>query len=60
VQELGEVDVEGVPPTTHVEVDRIALRRDEPRESFSHELALREAPKSADGGFAVPTFVDEG
>ncbi len=60
VRQLGEVDVEGVPPTTHVEIARLALRPDEVRASLPHELALREAPRTADGGFAVPTFVDEG
>jgi aspartyl-tRNA(Asn)/glutamyl-tRNA(Gln) amidotransferase subunit C len=60
VRQLGEVDVEGVPPMTHVEVNRGALRSDEVRPCLPHELALREAPQTAEGGFAVPTFVDEG
>lgn len=36
------------------------LRADEPRPSLSTDLALREAPRPVDGGFAVPGFVDEG
>jgi aspartyl-tRNA(Asn)/glutamyl-tRNA(Gln) amidotransferase subunit C len=57
---LEEVDVEGVPPTAHVELDRLALRRDDPEPSLPRELALREAPRVAMEGFAVPAFVDEG
>jgi aspartyl-tRNA(Asn)/glutamyl-tRNA(Gln) amidotransferase subunit C len=60
VRQLGEVDVEGVPPTTHVELDHLSLRRDEVAPSLPHELALREAPRTSEGGFAVPSFVDEG
>jgi aspartyl-tRNA(Asn)/glutamyl-tRNA(Gln) amidotransferase subunit C len=37
-----------------------SLRADEPSPSLSNELALREAPRAVDGGFAVPGFVDEG
>jgi aspartyl/glutamyl-tRNA(Asn/Gln) amidotransferase C subunit len=36
------------------------LRADEPHPSLSTDLALREAPRPVDGGFAVPGFVDEG
>jgi len=40
--------------------ERLPLRPDEPRESLPRELALREAPRTAEDGFAVPAFVDEG
>jgi aspartyl-tRNA(Asn)/glutamyl-tRNA(Gln) amidotransferase subunit C len=60
VQELQEVDVTGVEPTAHVQLDRIALRDDEPGSSLTRDLALREAPRVAMDGFAVPAFVDEG
>jgi aspartyl-tRNA(Asn)/glutamyl-tRNA(Gln) amidotransferase subunit C len=60
VRELQEVDVEGVEPTAHVQLDRLALREDEPGSSLPRELALREAPRVAMDGFAVPAFVDEG
>jgi aspartyl-tRNA(Asn)/glutamyl-tRNA(Gln) amidotransferase subunit C len=36
------------------------LRADEPLPSLPTDLALREAPRAVDGGFAVPGFVDEG
>jgi len=60
VQELQDVDVTGVEPTAHVQLERLALRSDEPGSSLTRELALREAPRVALDGFAVPAFVDEG
>jgi aspartyl-tRNA(Asn)/glutamyl-tRNA(Gln) amidotransferase subunit C len=59
VQKLSEVDTSGVPPTSEVHVDRLALRSDEPRPSLAREEALGEAPRVAHDGFAVPGFVDD-
>ncbi|MBM4358804.1 MAG: Asp-tRNA(Asn)/Glu-tRNA(Gln) amidotransferase subunit GatC [Deltaproteobacteria bacterium] len=36
------------------------LRADEPAPSLGRDEALAAAPLAVDGGFAVPTFVDEG
>ena len=59
--ELGEVDVEGVPPMDRPFADLEAeLREDEPGEELDRERVLAEAPRSAEGGFDVPGFVDEG
>lgn len=60
VQQLGELDLEGVQPTQHVQIDALPLRRDEIIPSLPRELALLEAPEVHDEGFAVPAFVDEG
>jgi aspartyl-tRNA(Asn)/glutamyl-tRNA(Gln) amidotransferase subunit C len=60
VRTLEELDVDGVPPTEHVVVERRALRADAPRPSLGQALALREAPSVSEGGFAVPAFVEEG
>jgi aspartyl-tRNA(Asn)/glutamyl-tRNA(Gln) amidotransferase subunit C len=60
VKQLEEVDVSQVPPTAHVQIERLALRPDEPSPSLPRDLALREAPKVSQDGFAVPAFVDEG
>ncbi|HEX2015372.1 MAG TPA: Asp-tRNA(Asn)/Glu-tRNA(Gln) amidotransferase subunit GatC [Solirubrobacteraceae bacterium] len=55
VARIGELDLEGVPPTTHVtEVDS-PLRPDEPRPSLSSEAALASAPAVVAEGFAVPS-----
>jgi aspartyl-tRNA(Asn)/glutamyl-tRNA(Gln) amidotransferase subunit C len=60
VRQLEEVDVRDVEPTAHVELEQLPLRADETRESLPRDLALREAPKVSQDGFAVPAFVDEG
>ncbi len=60
VKALEEVDVTDVLPTAHVQLERLPLRDDEPHPSLDPELALREAPKTSDGGFSVPGFVEEG
>jgi aspartyl-tRNA(Asn)/glutamyl-tRNA(Gln) amidotransferase subunit C len=60
VKQLEELDLEGVPPTTHVKLDTLPLRKDTPHESLPRELALFEAPEVQGDGFAVPAFADEG
>lgn len=60
VAELAEIDTTGVAPTNSVSVDVAPLRADERRAGLSHEAALKEAPRISAGGFAVPTFVEEG
>ena len=59
VQKLSELDTTGVPPTAQVEVERMPLRPDEPKDSLPHDTALAEAPRAAHDGFAVPGFVEE-
>jgi len=53
VDRIQALDLEGVPPTTHVEEMENVLRDDEPRPSLPPEEALREAPEAVDGSFAV-------
>ncbi len=60
VKQLEELDLEGVPPTAHVQRGRLPLRSDEPEPSLPRDIALREAPRVVGEGFAVPGFVDEG
>jgi aspartyl-tRNA(Asn)/glutamyl-tRNA(Gln) amidotransferase subunit C len=56
IEKIGELDLEGVPPTSHV-VDVVnALRPDEPRPSLPVEVALASAPDPVDGGFGVPSL----
>jgi aspartyl-tRNA(Asn)/glutamyl-tRNA(Gln) amidotransferase subunit C len=55
IEKIGELDLEGVPPTSHV-VDVVnALRPDEPRPCFPPEVALASAPEPLEGGFGVPS-----
>jgi aspartyl-tRNA(Asn)/glutamyl-tRNA(Gln) amidotransferase subunit C len=55
IEKIRELDLEGVPPTSHV-VDVVnALRDDEPEPSFPVEVALESAPEPLAGGFGVPS-----
>jgi aspartyl-tRNA(Asn)/glutamyl-tRNA(Gln) amidotransferase subunit C len=54
VDEVQDVDLTGVPPTTHVVPLVNVTRPDEASPSLDRELALREAPRVADHAFAVP------
>jgi aspartyl-tRNA(Asn)/glutamyl-tRNA(Gln) amidotransferase subunit C len=55
IEKIGELDLEGVPPTSHVVEVSNALRADEPRPSWPREEMLAAAPAVADGGFEVPS-----
>jgi len=49
-----------LPSPEPAETERVGLRPDTPEASLPVDIALREAPRAHDGGFAVPAFVDEG
>lgn len=55
IERISELDLEGVPPTTHVVEVGNALRPDEPRPSLLREVILEQAPATQDGGFLVPS-----
>jgi aspartyl-tRNA(Asn)/glutamyl-tRNA(Gln) amidotransferase subunit C len=55
IEKIGELELDGVPATTHVVDVSNALRPDEPRPSLPREVALENAPAVADGGFRVPS-----
>jgi aspartyl-tRNA(Asn)/glutamyl-tRNA(Gln) amidotransferase subunit C len=55
IEKIGELDLDGVAPTTHVVDVAGALRADEPRPSLPREVALGSAPAVADDGFLVPS-----
>jgi aspartyl-tRNA(Asn)/glutamyl-tRNA(Gln) amidotransferase subunit C len=57
VAQLDELDTGDVPPTAHVQLDRLPVRADEVRPGLSHDDALAQAPSVEGEGFAVPTFV---
>jgi aspartyl-tRNA(Asn)/glutamyl-tRNA(Gln) amidotransferase subunit C len=52
---MSELDLDGVPPTTHVAEVTGALRSDVPRPSWPRDTMLAQAPASKDGGFLVPS-----
>ena len=55
VDKIGELDLEGVDPTSHVIALENVLRADEPRPSWPREQVLEPAPDPADGAFRVPS-----
>ncbi len=60
IDQLAELDTRNVPATTQVAVSRAPLREDRVVAGLTPELALREGPRTSDGSFAVPAFVEEG
>ncbi len=60
IDELSTVPTEGVPPTAHITVEQLPTRDDEVSIGLDHDTVFAEAPRENEGGFAVPSFVDEG
>ena len=58
--QLNELDTSSTAPTAHVAVQAAPLRPDVVERGLETDVALREAPRHAGAGFAVPAFVDEG
>jgi aspartyl-tRNA(Asn)/glutamyl-tRNA(Gln) amidotransferase subunit C len=58
IEKLRELDVSGVEPTAHAVPMVNVTRADEIRPSLSHEEALRNAPRQANGLFIVPKIVE--
>jgi aspartyl-tRNA(Asn)/glutamyl-tRNA(Gln) amidotransferase subunit C len=55
VAKIGELDLDGVPPTSHVVEVTGRLREDVPHECLPREVALDQAPEATDEGFLVPS-----
>jgi aspartyl-tRNA(Asn)/glutamyl-tRNA(Gln) amidotransferase subunit C len=55
IEKIGELDLSGVPPTSHVIDIAAPLRADEPTTSLPAEVALSQAPEPVAGGFGVPS-----
>ena len=58
IEKLRELDVSGVEPTAHAVPMVNITRADEIRLSLTHEDALRNAPRQANGLFIVPKIVE--
>lgn len=54
IEQIQELDLAGVPPTSNPMNLTNVLRPDEPHQELSREEALASAPDDADGLFAVP------
>jgi aspartyl-tRNA(Asn)/glutamyl-tRNA(Gln) amidotransferase subunit C len=55
VDRIGNLDLEGVEPTSHVVALENVWRADVPRPSLPHDVALANAPEPLDGAFRVPS-----
>jgi len=55
IEKISALDLDGVPPTTHVVDVPNALRPDVPRPCLPREIVLANAPAVDDDGFSVPS-----
>ena len=60
VDRIGNLDLEGVEPTSHVVALENVLRPDRPRPSWPRDVVLAQAPDPVDGAFRVPSPQAEG
>ncbi|UWQ21327.1 Asp-tRNA(Asn)/Glu-tRNA(Gln) amidotransferase subunit GatC [Jannaschia sp. W003] len=58
IEQLGEVDVDGVEPMTSVTPMRLRRREDVVTDGSKQEAVLRNAPDAREGFFAVPKVVE--
>ncbi|MDI6775370.1 MAG: Asp-tRNA(Asn)/Glu-tRNA(Gln) amidotransferase subunit GatC [Verrucomicrobiota bacterium] len=58
VRKIRELDLSGVPPTSHARVTPNVFRADEVRPGLDSETTLANAPAHAYGQFAVPKIVE--
>ncbi|MEM6940441.1 MAG: Asp-tRNA(Asn)/Glu-tRNA(Gln) amidotransferase subunit GatC [Pseudomonadota bacterium] len=58
IEQLSEVDVEGVPPMTSVTPQRLKRRTDAITEGDQPGAVLKNAPDAREGFFAVPKVVE--
>ena len=58
VEQLGDIDTEGVPPMTSVVAMRLPMREDVVTDGDCRDAILGNAPLTARGFFAVPKVVE--
>lgn len=58
IEQLNEVDVEGVEPMTSVTPQRLKRRVDEVTDGGQQDKVLKNAPDAREGFFAVPKVVE--
>lgn len=57
IDQLNQVETEGIPPTSHAIFLTNAFRDDREKPHIDRELALANAPEKEDGQFLVPKVV---
>lgn len=58
IEQLNEVDIEGVEPMTSVVAAKLPMRDDEVTDGSIQDQVLANAPKSDEGFFVVPKAVE--
>lgn len=58
IEQLKEVNVEGIEPTAHASAVFNVFRPDVPQDDFTQEEALANAPQAGSGLFLVPKVVE--
>ena len=58
IEKLSEVNIEGIEPTCHTNLDSNRVRKDEPVESLPPEGFLQNTPDQSQGQLRVPKVVD--
>lgn len=58
IEQLNEVDVEGIEPMTSVTPQRLFRREDVVNDGNQQDAVLRNAPDAREGFFAVPMVVE--
>ena len=58
IEQLSEVNVDGIEPTAHASAVYNVFRADVPRDTFTQEQATANAPHSGSGLFIVPKVVE--
>ncbi len=59
VEQLDELDVDGVEPTAHAFPVFNVLRKDEVGTSLDHAAVIANAPAATDGEIRVPKIIDQ-
>ena len=59
IEQLNEVDVEGVEPMTSVSPQKLKRRKDQVSDGDQQERVLSNAPDAREGFFAVPKVVEQ-
>src|SRR5689334_13888111 len=60
IAEIDTLNTEGIEPTSHVIPLSTPVRPDEVRQGLHRDEALSQAPRTAEGAFVVPQFVEGG
>ncbi|MGQ9368955.1 Asp-tRNA(Asn)/Glu-tRNA(Gln) amidotransferase subunit GatC [Azospirillum sp. ST 5-10] len=58
VEQLGEVDTDGVPPMASVAAQKLRWRQDEVTDGGQADAILKNGPETAEGHFCVPKVVE--